>query len=376
MGPNTSKTNTPGDEIERRLTERGWTHDDLAYAIGKHRPLVTSLVSGKRGITPELAVLISAVLGDSPDYWMQIEGVRQLSLIPHDSGSTASEMAKLIDLVPVKEMERRGWIKPTRDTKELESEIKRFFEVESLEAEPSIFVAARKSNPESPLDRQQRAWVGRARQLASAHPANKYDPTRIPELVGQLRRLAAYPRECSDVCEVLRQYGIRFVVVEPLERCRIDGAAFWVSDSPTIAMSLRHGRIDAFWFTLMHELAHIMHNDVASVDSDLAGKGQIPSRMKPDSERKADEAAANMLIPREELESFVRMFSPLYSKTRIIQFAHRVKIHPGIIVGQLQHRAEIGWDAGRTMLVDVRDFVTSSALTDGWGKEISPGTFE
>lgn len=370
---NQTQPETPGQVIERTLAAKGWTHEELADAIKKHRPVVTSLISGKRGITPELAVLLAGALGQTAEYWLRLEASRQLSLIPVDINDVVRR-AKLLDLAPIKEMERRGWIRSTTDGEHLEAELRRFFAAENLDAELPVFAAARKSNPDSPLDRQQRAWVARARQLAAAHPAAPFDPSRLPELVAKLRRLAAYPRECSDVCEVLRQYGVRFVVVEPLEKCRIDGAAFWVGESPAIALSLRHGRIDAFWFTLMHEVAHIIHRDVASIDLDLAGKGQVPSRMKPDAERRADEAAADMLIPERDLADFIKTYSPLYSKTRIIQFAHKIKVHPGIIVGQLQHRAELGWDAGRAMLTDVREYVTSSALTDGWGKSISPDT--
>jgi HTH-type transcriptional regulator/antitoxin HigA len=234
----------------------------------------------------------------------------------------------------------------------------------------------RKANPDAPLDRQQRAWVARARQLAAAHPVCQFDRARIPDMVAKLRRLAAYPRECLDVCEVLRLYGIRFVVVEPLEKCRIDGAAFWLEDSPAVALSMRYGRMDMFWFTLMHEVAHIIHNDWGSVDTDLAGKDQLPSRLKSQTERRADEAAASMLIPPQEMADFIKLYSPLYSKTRIIQFAHRIKIHPSIIVGQLQHRGELGWDGGRGLLTDVRQYIIDSALTDGWGKSISPGIIE
>lgn len=372
---NSTPTN-PGREIERLLAERGWTHDDLAAVLGKQRPHVTSLVSGKRSITPDWAVLLAAALGTTAEYWLRLEGERQLSLIPLDDVEDVSRRSRAVNMAPIKEMERRGWIAPATTGEGLERELKKFFGVDSLECDPPVVAAARKSNPDSPLDRQQRAWVARARQLAASHPAHRFDRDRIPELVSKLRKLAAYPKESADACEVLRQFGIRFVVVEPLEKCRIDGAAFWVGESPAIAMSLRHGRIDAFWFTLMHELAHIIHNDVASVDLDLSGKSQLPSRLKPDVERRADETAADLLIPASEMNSFINLYSPLYSKARIIQFAHRVKIHPGIIVGQLQHRAELGWDAARSMLTDVREYVINSALTDGWGKSISPGTLD
>jgi HTH-type transcriptional regulator/antitoxin HigA len=50
-----------------------------------------------------------------------------------------------------------------------------------------------------------------------------------------------------------------------------------------------------------------------------------------------------------------------------VQFAHRIKIHPAIIVGQLQHRGEIGYHANREMLLKIRESIIQAALTDGWG---------
>jgi len=370
-----SQTPIPGKEIERILAERGWTHDDLAEVVGKQRPHVSRLISGKGTITPEWAVLLSGALGNTPEYWHRLEGDRQLSLIL-PVATDVEKRAHLVNIAPVREMIRRGWIAQTSTREELEAQLRGFFDVESLDVDPPVAADFRKANPDAPLDRQQRAWVARARQLAAAHPVCQFDRARIPDMVAKLRRLAAYPRECLDVCEVLRLYGIRFVVVEPLEKCRIDGAAFWLEDSPAVALSMRYGRMDMFWFTLMHEVAHIIHNDWGSVDTDLAGKDQLPSRLKSQTERRADEAAASMLIPPQEMADFIKLYSPLYSKTRIIQFAHRIKIHPSIIVGQLQHRGELGWDGGRGLLTDVRQYIIDSALTDGWGKSISPGIIE
>jgi HTH-type transcriptional regulator/antitoxin HigA len=87
-----------------------------------------------------------------------------------------------------------------------------------------------------------------------------------------------------------------------------------------------------------------------------------------DQERRANETASNILVPQDEMESFIRRLAPYYSKERIVQFAHRMKIHPGIIVGQLQHRQEIGYHALREFLLKVRSVVSQTALTDGWGQ--------
>ena len=82
--------------------------------------------------------------------------------------------------------------------------------------------------------------------------------------------------------------------------------------------------------------------------------------------------SVSFLIPQDELDNYIARISPSYSKARIIGFAKRINVHPGIVVGQLQHssRNELNYSQHRDMLVKVRDIITSAALTDGWGHSL------
>ena len=102
-----------------------------------------------------------------------------------------------------------------------------------------------------------------------------------------------------------------------------------------------------------------------SIDNDLVGRSKrVPTS---DTEIRADKEASEWLIDPATLASFVARTRPRYYKQKIIQFANLHQIHPGIVVGQLQHRQEIDYRNDREMLVDVRDIVTQVTLTDGWG---------
>jgi HTH-type transcriptional regulator/antitoxin HigA len=128
---------------------------------------------------------------------------------------------------------------------------------------------------------------------------------------------------------------------------------------------MRYDRIDNFWFVLAHELAHVKNGD-GSVDTDLVGKTARALEDKPESEKKADRMAASLLIPAKALQAFITRHRPRFSKRAILGFAESIPIHPGIVVGQLQHRKAIGYSHSREMLVPVRDLVTEVAVTDGW----------
>jgi HTH-type transcriptional regulator/antitoxin HigA len=376
MSGDESTPRTPGDRIRDALASRGWTQADLARILGRPLPTVNEVIQGKRAIMPEMAVALGVAFGEAPEVWMHLEADYRLSLVKDSDARQVRSRARLYEIAPVKEIQKRGWIKQTEDVAELEKELKRFFHVDDLESAFAVEADFRKSTPYAELTSAQRAWCARALQMGRSLQVSKFREEALADCERELRKLAAYSQETKKVPKVLASYGIRFVVIEPLQGSKIDGAAMWLdADSPVIAISMRYDRIDNFWFTVGHELSHIKHRDAASVDANLAPEDGSESTAKPPVEQRADAEAATLLVPAETLNSFIKRVGPIYSKERISQFANRVKIHPGIIVGQLQRRKEIGYSAIRDLLIKVRSIVTSTAVTDGWGQTIDPRAF-
>lgn len=365
---------TPGEEIRKRLQDRGWTQADLAQILGRPPQTINQIIQGKKSITTEMASELAAAFNTAPEMWMQLESQFRLSLTQIDP-RPIQKRAQLYDYAPIKEMIRRGWIKAANSAEEQERIVCQFFEISSLDEPPQIVSAMRRSSPSIALSPSQIAWCFRARQLARTMSLPAFDDKFMRSVKRDLRILAAYPAEVKNIPTVMRDHGIRFVVVEHLMGSRVDGAAFWLDDqSPGIAMSLRLDRIDNFWFTLMHECSHIEHRDAVSIDTEMGQEERVQPLMKENIEQRADKEAADALVPTDELDSFMRRIGPIYAEPNIVQFAHRIKMHPGIIVGQLQHRAEIGFSSHKNLQPKIRAHVISTALTDGWGVELSPGS--
>ena len=347
---------------------RGWTQSDLAYVMGRKTNEIKSLMVGRRQLSPELAQELGVVLGNGAEYWLGIESAYRLSQT--DYVDPAVILRSELFSYPIKEMQRRRWIAETRDAAELQQEMERFLGDNTLgkplsdSYELPLGVSFKRTIKESSLNGAEKAWLARATQLAQACPVSTFNDKAIPKLKAELRHLAAKTQAVPRVPAFLTGAGIRYVVVEPLPNVKIDGAAFWLdADSPVIAMSLRFDNIGSFWFALMHELDHIENKDAFSFDD-------LQSNPSDDAEKRANWNAANLLVPRGDLEEFVRACSPRYSEARINNLATRLLIHPGIIVGQLQHRGEISFAAHRKLTTKVRDLVTKFAFTDGWGQPI------
>ena len=365
---------SPGERIRSLLREREWTQEDLARVLGRPLGRVNEIIQGKQAISVEVARSLAAAFGDTPEDWLQAEAAYRLAITPVDV-TLVRRRAHLFQSAPIKEMQRRGWLTDTEDLSVVEAEVERFFQADGDNLSPSG--AMRKTGPNAALSPSQLAWFYRVRQVAGALRIGAFDPERLSACRDELRKLAAYSAEVRKVPAVLGKFGIRFVVVEPLGGSKVDGVATWLSeDKPVIGMSARFDRIDWFWFTLAHEFAHIVHRDVVPLDADVGGAEAGSESEKPMIERRADEEAAAMFISSKELNSFILRVKPLYSKEKINQLANKIKLHPGIIVGQLQHRKEVGYHAHRDSLVKVRSYLTETAVTDGWGQSIDPKVFQ
>jgi HTH-type transcriptional regulator/antitoxin HigA len=361
----------PGDILKDELGARGWSQVEFAEILGVSPRLVSEILSAKRAITPATAKAIGAALGTSAQVWLNLESAYQLDKMSRDD-TAVSRRARIYQLAPIKEMIRRHWIEQSKDLEALERRVMSFFEMDSLDREPQFQPYAPKASV--PMNSAQRAWLFRARALAKTlRVKSKFTDVRLGEAITKLRALTHAPQEARHVSKILPDAGVRFLLLEPLPQTRIDGVCFWLNEhEPVVVVSLRYDRIDWFWQTLMHELVHVKSRhglkEHTQIDIDILQQAD-------EREKAVNAAAAAILIDRAALDSFVVRVAPLYSKERIRGFAARQAIHPGIVVGQLQHRGPaaggIPWTHSREMLVPVRQHVAGIALTDGWGHVVT-----
>ncbi len=371
-----AETFPPGEFLKEELEARGWTQIDLAEILGRPAQAISEIIAGKKAITPETAKELANALGTSAQYWLNLESSYQLGRAKAPDPAV-TRRARLYELAPIKEMIKRGWVEQSSSVEVLEKQVCSFFRIATINEEP-VFLphAARKSLSYVSISPAQRTWLFRAFHLAKSVEAKPFSDPLFEKGLEQIRLLTQYAEEVRHIPRILAESGIRFLVIEPLPQTRIDGVCFWLDPkSPVIALSCRYDRIDWFWFTLMHELAHVKNRDGlenrGEVDTDLVGQEAVRTDQKPEYEQVADRFAAEFLVPQKKIESFFVRVGPLYSKQKIKGFASLMQVHPGIVVGQLQRRDEISYAYNREMLVKVRQVIINSALTDGWGTKIA-----
>jgi HTH-type transcriptional regulator / antitoxin HigA len=366
----------PGAFIREELEARGWSQRDLAYILGVPEQAVNLIVSGKRGISPEMAKALGQAFGVSAEYFVNLQRAYEMSLAREPDPSIARR-AMLQGRYPVREMIRRGWLEDT-DIGLLEAQMMRFFCKNDIGSIPYMNHAAKKADY-SETTTVQLAWLYRVRQLAAEIITSEYSEKRLRGAIGNMPRYMTDPEEVRHVPRILSECGVRYVIVETLPKVNIDGVCFWLDGSPVVGMSVRQDRIDNFWFVLRHELEHALNRDgrgglyAEKVDVDLDGdRGGTGDNLPPE-ERRANTAAAEFCVSADELESFYIRKYPFISERDVLGFAGRVQRHPGIVVGQLQRKMN-RYDWLVRHKVKIRQFLIGNSIVDGWGVR-APVTF-
>jgi HTH-type transcriptional regulator / antitoxin HigA len=369
----------PGEYIREELEARGWTQTDLAKILGWWPKDVSRLITGKQPITLEAAKCLAEAFGTSAQLWMNLETSYQLSKRTTGADPGVAKRAKIYSKVPVSEMQKRGWIESTENADVLEAQVLEFYGIPDIDHPIVLECAARMPEHGRELNQFQLAWLKRAQQIGPAAPVmGQFSPASLDVALSALAPLRTNAEDVRRIPEVLACSGIRLVIVETLPHTNIDGACFWLNpDAPVIVLSFRYDRIDWFWHTLVHELKHVSNRDgqdSAIIDMQLVGEDAKPYvEDKPQAEKDADLFAIGYLVDQKQLDNFIARVHPLYSHMKILSFADRIGVHPGIVVGQLHFRKKISYAHSRKMLVKARAMLSASALTDGWGHVVPVG---
>jgi HTH-type transcriptional regulator/antitoxin HigA len=361
----------PGFYLKEEMEARGWLQRDLAFILGCREQVLNPLLSGKRGISPEMAKALGKAFDVPPEFFLNLQKAYELTQAQEPNPGVALR-ARMQARYPVREMIKRGWIEAS-DPVMLETQLVRFFEVNSVEDIPYMPHAARKTRyEEREIPAPQLAWLFRVRQIAKAISVPSYSEKALREALNRMPELMLSPEDSRHIPRLLTECGVRFVIVEKLPNAAIDGVCFWIDGSPVIGMSIKRDTIDNFWFVLRHEIEHVLRRHGIQeeiVDADLSGKSGGTGSDVPEEERVANVAAGDFCVPAAKIDSFMKRKHPFYYEKDVIAFARIVARHPGIVVGQMQRRLD-NYSYLTRHLAKIRQFITPGAITDGWGQVV------
>ncbi|TAJ63198.1 XRE family transcriptional regulator [Brevundimonas sp.] len=186
----------------------------------------------------------------------------------------------------------------------------------------------------------QQIWTARVLESASSATGRMKGKFNIADSawLAQLVALSVFPDGPVRAMQMLRDHGIIPVIEPHLPRTLLDGAALMHADGiPVVALTLRHDRLDNFWFTLLHELAHVfLHFSSGLADGFI--DDDLGNQLISDVEREADDFARNRLIPDDLWKTSVVRFTT--ESESVVKFARRLNVHPAIVAGRIRNERD------------------------------------
>jgi HTH-type transcriptional regulator / antitoxin HigA len=315
---------------------------ELVERTGRPKKTISEIINGKTALTPETALQLERVLGIPASFWNNRERQYREALARQEEKKRLKNQVSWLKQIPVRDMIKLQWIQFYEDEVTQLREVLNFFAVASPEQWEEIWgktllVNYRKSKTFESDDSAVAAWLRKGEIDAEEIVCADYDASKFIKALQKIRALTIESPEIFQpaMVQLCAESGVALVFVPQLPKTRTCGATHWLnSKKALIQLSLRYKTNDHFWFSFFHEAGHILLHG----KRDIFLEGQnIQDKSKQNKETEADDFAADLLIPSNELKQFIESRKQ-FSKEDIKQFASLIGIAPGIVVGRLQKK--------------------------------------
>jgi HTH-type transcriptional regulator/antitoxin HigA len=333
----------PGATIKEQLNDRGMSQKEFAARMDMSEKHISKLINGDVQLTPEVAVRLEVVLGVPAKFWNNLEAIYREKLIKVEAENTMDADEALAKQLPYSEMAKYGWVPATRNSKEKVIYLRKYFEVVELsllENTQITKIACRRLAVTEKSDFALLAWVQEAKLKARNIETSPINIKSLINMIPEIRKMTVLePREfCPKLSKMLSDCGIVLIFLPHLKGSFLQGASFMDGNKIVVGLTARGKDADKFWFSLFHEIAHIV----------LGHIGQADGTTEQD-EKAADSWARDTLISEEAFLEFEQRRN--YSASNVYEYARKLGIAPGILVGRLQNEGCIK----HSMLNDLKE---------------------
>lgn len=330
----------PGYYVAEIIEDMGVTQAEFAVRMGTTSKTLSQLVNGQANISNDLAQKLSSMLGTSIEFWLNLQTAFDEKVIEINKAKATDEQAEIVAVIDYSYFVKLANLPAARTVREKIDNLCSYFRIADLRIlRQNDFLVNFRTGIATVEDKNiinSRAWLQTALNVAARIETAPFNADKLKAYIPEIRTMTLQDPEVflPRLREIFSDCGVAFVLLPYLKNSGINGAVKWINqDRVVLAMNDRRLNADTFWFSLFHEIKHVLQQKTKTVF--VSSSKQEMKAMDEKLEEEADIFAQNTLIPIRDYRQFAP--SRYTSDAEIIAFAKKIGIHPGVVAGRLQH---------------------------------------
>lgn len=327
----------PGETIADVLEDRGITQAELSSRTGVSSAYVSNVIAGKKGISANFAMGLEYALGVPKSFWLNLQANYESELLEMNEEQTITdeERSTREDLKDIVKYLRQREMMPLREKKDDSIlslrkvlQISNIANLKEMIPAGAFRIAANTTVNPNVLG----AWIRLCQLIGDDKTVlSKFDKKYTNDLIKEIKNIMCQ-KDVSiqgSLRDVMVKYGIDFSVVRNFRGAPVQGYISQKSDGIyQMVLTIRGAFADIFWFSLFHEIGHIVNGDIGKNFKFLDDGSDY------EKEGAADLFASNMLLSPESYKMFVQKRD--FSIEAISKYAKSQNVMPYIVIGRLQ----------------------------------------
>lgn len=328
----------PGETIGEIIQDRNITQKELAIRTGFTEKHISTVINGQKNISADLAMKLEYALGIPASFWRNLQTNYDLEVVSFNEKHNISEEEKNIAKEVKKHVETlTGCEVKSSNGSESVYQLRQLLGVSNLVSISTLNSAYYRAQfVENTSENVMYTWQYLCEKKVEKQTQNSLNLEKLKRSLEVIKNVMheEATRHIELIQDILNDCGILFIVEKEVQNAPIKGLTVKTkSDQVMIAMTIRGKYVDIFWFTLFHEIAHVIYGDYLKRQSHWEKDNKI--------EKRADEFAANVLISKDVYEQFI--LEGNFSLQSINAFAKANNILPTIVYGRLMNDQKLPW---------------------------------
>lgn len=336
------------------------TQVELAERLGKPKEVVNKLIKGTEPISSSTAYKLQMALGVDASFWINRESRYQYQRFLLEKEKTNERKRDWLKQFPLKHLREGDYLPKAGSTTETLDALLGFFGVGSVNEWERIYMAQeasvsfRISLASTKCPYALSTWLRMGELKANALETAAYSKSAFRACLNEARNLAfeQAPTFQIDLQQLCLKAGVALVFTPNIPKAPVSGATRWYRGKPLIQLSGRYKTNDHFWFTFFHEAGHVLLHGKKDVFLENV-EGVAADARK---EEEANAFASKQLIPEKAYMELVRELPQQSNQwTKAIRlFSSTHCVHPGIVVGRLQHDGHLKHSQGNALKQSIK----------------------